>query len=164
MNPCPCGNYGSKTKQCRCSPVEIRRYLNRVSGPLFDRIDLHVEVSPVLYEELSSDIPAESSSEILKRVLAARTRQHARFAQTGVLCNAHLPSHALRQVCRLDSKASATLRTAFDKLGLSARAYDRILKVSRTIADLAASETITTAHLAEALQYRTLDRKYWYDK
>ena len=164
MNPCKCGYFGHPTRACTCTPSAVERYRQRISGPLLDRIDLHVEVSPVLYEELSSDIPAESSSEILKRVLAARTRQHARFAQTGVLCNAHLPSHALRQVCRLDSKASATLRTAFDKLGLSARAYDRILKVSRTIADLAASETITTAHLAEALQYRTLDRKYWYDK
>ena len=164
MNPCKCGYFGHPTRACTCTPSAVDRYRQRISGPLLDRIDLHVEVSPVLYQELDSDIAGESSEAILRRVMAARTIQQNRYETTGVLCNAHLPSHALRQVCRLDAKASAMLRSAFDRLGLSARAYDRILKVSRTIADLAGSDTITAVHLAEALQYRTLDRKYWYDK
>lgn len=163
MNPCKCGFFGHPTRPCICPPSAVERYRQRISGPLLDRIDLQVDVSPVLYDEISSDKPAESSAEILKRVLAARAIQQQRFDQTGVLCNAHLSGRAMRQVCRLDATAAATLRAAFEQLGLSARAYDRILKVSRTIADLAGSPSIEMVHVAEALQYRSLDRKYWYE-
>lgn len=163
MNPCKCGFFGHPTRPCICPPSAVERYRQRISGPLLDRIDLQVDVSPVLYDEISSDKPAESSAEILKHVLAARAIQQQRFDQTGVLCNAHLSGRAMRQVCRLDATAAATLRAAFEQLGLSARAYDRILKVSRTIADLAGSPSIEMVHVAEALQYRSLDRKYWYE-
>lgn len=164
MNPCKCGYFGHPTRPCTCPPSAVERYRQRISGPLLDRIDLHVDVSPVAYDELSAEEPGECSAAILERVLAARAIQQSRFETTGVLCNAHLPSRALRQVCRLDDAAAATLRAAFDRLGLSARAHDRILKVSRTIADLAGSKTIGAVHVAEALQYRSLDRKYWYDR
>ena len=164
MNPCKCGYFGHPTRPCTCPPSAVERYRQRISGPLLDRIDLHVDVSPVAYDELSAEDPGECSAAILERELAARAIQQSRFETTGVLCNAHLPSRTLRQVCRLDDTAAATLRAAFDRLGLSARAHDRILKVSRTIADLAGSKTIGAVHVAEALQYRSLDRKYWYDR
>lgn len=164
MNPCKCGYFGHPTRPCSCTPSAIDRYRQRISGPLLDRIDLHVEVSPVQYDEISSQAPGESSEAILKRVMAARALQQARYAGTGVHCNAQLPSALLRRVCRLQPGAQATLKAAFERLGLSARAYDRVLKVSRTIADLAGSDAIDTAHVAEALQYRMLDRKYWYEQ
>lgn len=164
MNPCKCGYFGHPTRACTCTPSAVDRYRQRISGPLLDRIDLHVEVSPVLYEEISSSQAGESSQAILERVMAARAIQQQRYETTGVLCNAHLTSRGIRQVCQLDSTAAAMLHKAFDSLGLSARAYDRILKVSRTIADLAGSPQIQAAHLAEALQYRSMDRTYWYDQ
>ena len=164
MNPCKCGYFGHPTRACTCTPSAVERYRQRISGPLLDRIDLHVEVGPVQYSEISDTQRAESSAEILRRVMAARTVQQARYQGSGIHCNAQLSGQTLRKACVLDAAAGTTLRAAFDRLGLSARAYDRILKVSRTIADLAGSEAIGAAHLAEALQYRSLDRKYWYER
>lgn len=164
MNPCPCGYFGHPSKPCGCLPGAIDRYRQRVSGPLLDRIDLHVEVAPVGYDELAGAQNGECSRDIRARVLAARAVQLARYAGTGVRCNAQLPSRLLRQVCALEAPAAALLRAAFDRLGLSARAYDRVLKVARTIADLDGAAKIGAPHLAEALQYRSLDRKYWHDR
>ena len=167
MNPCPCGYYGHPTRACTCSPTAIDRYLQRISGPLLDRIDLHVEASPVSYEELAAEEAGETSAAIRARVIAARNIQQARAAALrleNVHCNAQLPAGVLRRVCRMEPEASTLLRSAFAEMGLSARAYDRVLRVARTIADLDGAERITQAHLAEALQYRSLDRKYWYSK
>lgn len=164
MNPCPCGYFGHPTRECTCTPYAIERYLQRISGPLLDRIDLHVEVSPVEYDDLSGDQQGECSADILKRVLAARAIQEKRYCGTDIKCNAHLPASMMRRVCRLSADADRILRSAFERLGLSARAYDRILKVSRTIADLDGSDRIEAQHVSEAVQYRNLDRKYWYNK
>lgn len=161
MNPCPCGYYGHPKKKCSCGDNVMKKYLNRVSGPLLDRIDIHVEVPPVEYDDLSSYNEAEPSAKIKERVDRARAIQTERFKDTGVTCNARITSDLLRKVCCTDEKASVVLRQAFDKLGLSARAYDRVLKVSRTIADLDSSEVIRADHVLEAVQYRTLDKKYW---
>ena len=161
MNPCPCGYLGAPTRKCTCSPAEVRRYLNKVSGPMLDRIDIHIEVPAVKYEELSSNIPSESSAEIRKRVNAARKIQTERFKNTGINCNARIPSGMLHDVCVLDEKADKILKQAFEKLGLSSRAYTKLLKISRTIADLDNSEIIGVKHISEAIQYRSLDRKYW---
>ncbi|MGN0459578.1 MAG: YifB family Mg chelatase-like AAA ATPase, partial [Ruminococcus sp.] len=161
MNPCPCGYYNHPTKKCRCSQRSIQNYLNRVSGPLLDRIDLHIEVPPVEYSELSSKEKGETTAEIQKRVNKAREIQNKRYKGTGITCNANLTSELSARFCVTDEEADLLLKNAFDNLGLSARAYDRILKVSRTIADLEESEIIKGDHVAEALQYRSLDRKYW---
>ena len=161
MNPCPCGYYGHPTHPCTCPPSAIARYQQRISGPLLDRIDLQVEVAPVSYDELSGEAQGEASAPIRARVEAARKIQRARYAAMGlegVYCNAQLPAGALRKVCLLEPEASALMRGAFSRMGLSARAYDRVLKVARTIADLAGAKRISAAHLAEALQYRSLDR------
>lgn len=162
MNPCPCGYFGHPTHACTCSPASISRYLQRVSGPLLDRIDLHVDVSPLEYDDLAGDTAGECSAGIRARVYAARTVQQKRYTGTNVLCNARLTSAQVRTFCALTPEAGRVLRTAFDRLGLSARAYDRVLKVSRTIADLAGSDRIEAEHVREAVQYRSLDRKYWY--
>ncbi len=164
MNPCRCGFFGHPTRACTCSPMDSKRYLARVSGPLLDRFDLHIEVPPVEYEQLASRRQAESSADIRARVNRARERQAARQEKTGVLTNAQLPPDGLREFCALTPQADALLEAAFDKLDLSARAYDRILKVARTIADLADSDTLEAPHIAEAVQYRSLDRKYWTDR
>ncbi len=161
MNPCPCGFYGHPTRQCTCTPHAIERYLQKVSGPLLDRIDLHVEVLPVEYEELADTNGGEASESIRARVCAARAIQQKRFAGTGIHCNAQIPPKMLRKACRCTPEAEELLRDAFDALGLSARAYDRLLKTARTIADLAGSELIDADAIGEAIQYRTLDRKYW---
>mgnify|MGYP000178793147 FL=1 len=161
MNPCPCGYFGHPTRACTCSAKAVSRYLSRVSGPLLDRLDIHVEVPPVEFDKLSSTEKAESSAEIKKRVNAARERQRERLTGTGITCNANIPPRYLAELCRLSPPARELLRIAFDKLGLSARAYDRVLKVSRTIADLEDSRDILPQHAAEAVQYRSLDRKYW---
>lgn len=162
MNPCPCGYYGHPTKQCTCSSKAVSQYLAKVSGPLLDRLDLHVEVPPVDFHDLSSVEDAESSAEIKKRVDRVRKIQNERFAGTGITCNARITPAILNKVCPLDQKAKETMQSSFDKMGLSARAYDRILKVSRTIADIDNSEVIRQDHIFEAIQYRSLDSKYWH--
>ena len=161
MNPCPCGYYGHPTRKCTCSEGSVQRYLSKVSGPLLDRIDLHVEVMPVEFSDLSDRTKAEPSSAIRERVNAARRIQNERYKGTGINCNAMLTPAFLHQFCVLTEGAQNMLKTAFERMGLSARAYDRILKVARTIADLDGSEDIDVQHIAEALQYRSLDRKYW---
>ncbi|WP_044207554.1 YifB family Mg chelatase-like AAA ATPase [Flammeovirga sp. OC4] len=163
MNPCPCGYHNHPEKECTCPPGAVQRYLNKVSGPLLDRIDLHVEVTPVSFEEMTEVKPAESSEAIRARVIEARKIQEERFKDftNAVHCNAMMPSQLVKQVCVLDALGKNLLKAAMDRLGLSARAYDRILKVGRTIADLAGSENIKAEHIAEAIQYRSLDRESW---
>ncbi|MBE6737764.1 MAG: ATP-binding protein [Ruminococcaceae bacterium] len=161
MNPCPCGYFEHPKKKCTCSSNAIHKYLSKVSGPLLDRIDIHVEVPPVEYDDLTDYNEAESSAEIRKRVNAARLIQTERFKGTNITCNARITADVFRTVCATDDKAQEVLRKAFDKLGLSARAYDRVLKVARTIADLDKSEVIKAEHILEAVQYRALDKKYW---
>ncbi len=162
MNPCPCGYYNHPEKQCVCTPGAIQKYLNRISGPMLDRIDIHVEVIPVPFEKLSSAPPTESSAQIRERVIKARQIQEERFVPwSDVHCNAQMTSKLIRQFCVLDEAGTSLLKTAMQRLNLSARAYDRILKVSRTIADLEGSPKILPQHLAEAIQYRSLDREYW---
>jgi magnesium chelatase family protein len=162
MNPCPCGYYNHPEKECVCGPGIVQRYLNKVSGPLLDRIDLHVEVTPVRFEEMTSTRKSESSRDIRERVIKGRERQKIRFeSNPEVFCNAMMPSHQVKQVCQISEAGKTLLKTAMERLGLSARAYDRILKVARTIADIAESEDIRVEHLAEAIQYRSLDREGW---
>ncbi|MDF2157589.1 YifB family Mg chelatase-like AAA ATPase [Algoriphagus sp. CAU 1675] len=162
MNPCPCGYYNHPEKECVCGPGIVQRYLNKVSGPLLDRIDLHVEVTPVKFEEMTSTRKSESSQAIRERVIQGRERQKERFQNNPeVYCNAMMPSHLVKEVCQINEAGKALLKTAMERLGLSARAYDRILKVARTIADIADSESIKVEHLAEAIQYRSLDREGW---
>ena len=162
MNPCPCGYYNHPEKECVCAPGIVQKYLNRLSGPLLDRIDLHVEVIPVPFNELSKSRVAETSENIRSRVIAAREIQEQRYKnEIGVYANAQMSSRMLRQICRLNNDSAELLKVAMDKLGLSARAYDRILKVSRTIADLEGSDDIKTEHVSEAIQYRSLDREGW---
>lgn len=162
MNPCPCGFFNHPEKECTCSPQMVQRYLNKISGPLLDRIDLHVEVTPVPFSELSSQRAAESSETVRSRVVQARELQAERFKNNdGVYANAQMSSKLLKEICVISSTGLNLLKTAMDKLNLSARAYDRILKVSRTIADLSNSPEIKPEHLAEAIQYRSLDREGW---
>ena len=162
MNPCPCGHAGDPTRACVCAPGQVQRYLAKVSGPLLDRIDLHVEVTPVPFEDLRRKEDAEPSAAVRARVEAARERQAHRFAgQPGAFCNAQLTSPGVRQHCALDAAGQALLKAALVRLGLSARAHDRILKVARTIADLAHEEAVGAVHIAEAIQYRSLDRSGW---
>ena len=162
MNPCPCGYYNHPEKDCVCSPGVVQKYLNKISGPLLDRIDLHVEVTPVNFDELASSENTENSASIRERVIAAREIQEKRFEETeNVFANAQMESKKLREVCQIGTDSIALLKTAMERLGLSARAYDRILKVSRTIADMSNSKDIQAAHIAEAIQYRSLDRENW---
>lgn len=164
MNPCPCGYFGHPDRACTCSPRAAQQYLSRISGPLLDRIDLHIEVPPVKYEELSSSQKGESSAAIRERVNAAREIQKKRFAGIGIVSNARIPSGRLKELCPLTPAAATLMEQAFARMGLSARAWDRLMKVSRTIADLEGSAVIDAPHVAEAVQYRGLDRKYWQDR
>ena len=174
MNPCPCGYFNDKSRECMCTPPMIQRYVSKVSGPLLDRIDIHIEVPAVQYKELRGGAATEGSAEIRARVLGARGRQHERFAAGGertkgsakaasraVFANAQMSTQQIRTFCELSSDAERLLERAMQQQGLSARAHDRILKVARTIADLGAERDITVKHIAEAIQYRTLDRSYW---
>jgi magnesium chelatase family protein len=162
MNPCPCGYYNHPEKECVCGPGVVQKYLNKVSGPLLDRIDLHIEVTPVSFEKISSDRKAESSDVIRERVIRAREIQSKRFESTPeIYSNAMMPSQMVKDICVINEAGKLLLKTAMQRLGLSARAYDRILKVSRTIADLEGSEEIKIEYLAEAIQYRSLDREGW---
>jgi magnesium chelatase family protein len=176
MNPCPCGYFNDKSRDCTCTPPMIQRYVSKVSGPLLDRIDIHIEVPAVQYKELRGGSSAEGSEQIRGRVLAARDRQHARFVRVGkeertrptgkfasqpVFANAQMTTQQIRLHCELSSDPERILERAMQQQGLSARAHDRILKVARTIADLEAAPEIEVKHIAEAIQYRTLDRSYW---
>ena len=161
MNPCPRGYFGDPTHKCTCSPQKIRNYLNKISGPLLDRFDIHVEVPPVRFDDLRSTADAERSESIKKRVDAARAIQQERFRGSGTTCNAKINAAQFKEFCNIDKDAEKTLRHAFEALGMTARAYDRVLKVARTIADLGQSELIRSEHVLEAVQYRSLDRKYW---
>jgi magnesium chelatase family protein len=162
MNPCPCGFFNHPEKECTCPPGTVQKYLNKISGPLLDRIDLHVEVTPVAFNELSSAKNSDNSTVIRERVIKAREMQEERYKNNpGIYCNAQMSSKMLKEICVIDTVGQNLLKAAMEKLSLSARAYDRILKVSRTIADLSASEKIKPEHLAEAIQYRSLDREGW---
>ena len=161
MNPCPCGFFNDPTRECRCTPPQIQRYVSKISGPLLDRIDIHIDVPAVRFKELRAKAPAEDSAAVRARVLQARERQLERFRGGDFSFNARMPSRLIRRYCEIDAESEKLLETAITRLGLSARAHDRILKVARTIADLDASERISAKHLSEAVQYRTLDRTYW---
>jgi magnesium chelatase family protein len=162
MNPCPCGFFGDPSGRCRCSPAEIQRYVSKISGPLLDRIDIHIEVPAVKFKELATADAAEPSSKIRERVAGARKIQTKRFdKEKKVFANAHMQTRHLKKYCPITSAGQELLRAAMAKLGLSARAYDRILKVARTIADLEGALDIKESHLSEAIQYRTLDRNLW---
>lgn len=161
MNPCPCGYYGSKDRECKCTPQQINKYLNKLSGPLMDRIDIHIEVDNVTYDDLRSETTEEPSESIKTRVDKAREIQLNRFKETEIYNNAKMNDQQLKEYCKLSKDSDIILRHAFDKLKLSARAYNRILKVARTIADLEGSIDITEDHIIEAISYRTLDKKYW---
>ncbi len=160
MNPCPCGNYGSKNQICRCTPSQIHNYVSKLSGPLMDRIDLQIEVDNISYDELRTKQEGETSAEIKKRINRVRALQRERFAKDGISTNAEMGSRELAKYCQIDENCERLLKKAFEKLNLSARGTTRILKVARTIADIEGSENITPAHIAEAIQYRGLDRKY----
>ena len=167
MNPCPCGYYNHPEKECVCGPGVVQRYLNKISGPLLDRIDLHIEVTPVSFDEMTANRKTETSAQIRERVIKAREVQSKRFQDIKeeglgpIYSNAMMPPQMVKELCEINEAGKKLLKTAMERLGLSARAYDRILKVSRTIADLAGSEEIKTEHLAEAIQYRSLDREGW---
>ncbi len=162
MNPCPCGYYTDPRRECTCTPPQIQRYMAKISGPLLDRIDIHIEVPAVKYKELSGEATGDPSGTIRERVNGARKVQLSRFeGRTGIFCNAHMQSRDIRKYCKIDEKGDTLLRTAITKLGLSARAYDRILKVGRTIADLERTQEILPQYISEAIQYRSLDRELW---
>ena len=161
MNPCPCGYYGSKLHECRCTAVQIRNYLNKLSGPVMDRIDLQIEVDAINYQDLKSETVEETSAMIRERVTKARNIQTKRFEGTKIHNNSSMTSAQVRKYCKLNAQCETVLEQAFERLNLTARAHDRILKVARTIADLDGSENIELNHLVEAINYRSLDRKYW---
>lgn len=161
MNPCPCGFYGSKEKECTCSPQAIQKYMEKISGPLLDRIDIQVEVTPVKYEKLQGEVFTETSANIKERVDKARIIQQKRYENLEIHSNSQLTPNLIEKYCKLGEKEKQILKKAFDTLGLSARAHGRILKVARTIADLEGKENIEVSHITEAIQYRNLDKKYW---
>ena len=160
MNPCPCGNYGDEEKECKCTQLEINKYLRKISGPLLDRIDIHIEVKRPKYKKIVTQVKSETSLEIRNRVNKARNIQKERYKKYNLYANAELTSKMINEFCKLDNKSQMILEKAFDKLKLSFRAYEKILKIARTIADLEEKEKIEYKHIAEAIQYRSLDRKY----
>jgi magnesium chelatase family protein len=161
MNPCACGYFNDPTRECKCTPLQIQRYVSKISGPLLDRIDIHIDVPAVKFKELASDTPAESSADIRQRVVCARQIQQERFSGEKIFSNAQMSPRLIRRHCLIDKESKALLENVITRLGLSARAYDRILKVSRTLADMESKEKIDATHVSEAIQYRTLDRNYW---
>ncbi len=161
MNPCPCGYYGSEDRKCSCTQDQISKYMNKISGPLLDRIDIHIEVKSVKFDELSSNQLEESSEKINERVNKAREIQLKRYKNDGIFSNSELTPELIKKYCKLDDDGKNILKNAFETLGFSARAHDRVLKLARTIADLEGKESITSNHIAEAILYRNLDRKYW---
>ena len=163
MNPCPCGYFGSRTHECRCKPYEVSRYRGRISGPLLDRLDMHVEMAEVGYSDITSKSSGESSAAIRERVNAAREIQRKRYKDEGIISNSQLTSRLVKKYCVMDERAENLMKQAYTRMNLSARAYNRIMKVARTIADMEGSELITSTHMAEAIQYRSVDKKYWGD-
>lgn len=161
MNPCPCGYYGAKDKECSCTETQINKYIHKISGPLLDRIDIHIEVQAVDYKKLETEENPETSEEIRKRINKARKIGRERYKEYGIYSNSELTPELIEKYCKLGKKEKEVLKNAFEKLGFSARAYGRILKVARTIADLDEKENIELKHIAEAIKYRDLDRKYW---
>jgi magnesium chelatase family protein len=161
MNPCPCGYLGDPTHECSCTQSQIEKYLGKISGPLLNRIDIQIEVSPVKYDDLKNEADEESSIEIKKRIIKAREVQKERYKEIGIITNSELGGKYISVFCKTNKESEKLLKDAFESLGLSARAYNKILKVARTIADLEECENIETKHIAEAIQYRNLDRKYW---
>ena len=161
MNPCPCGYYGSEDRKCSCTQDQITKYMNRISGPLLDRIDIHIEVKSVKFDELANEEAEESSKDIKERVNNARKTQIERYKDDGIYSNSELTPELIKKYCKLDEKGKILLKNAFESLGFSARAHDRVLKLARTIADLEGSNDIKSNHIAEAILYRNLDRKYW---
>jgi magnesium chelatase family protein len=161
MNPCPCGFLTDPKKECHCTPPRIQKYLSKISGPLLDRIDIHIEVPPVKYKELSDESSCEKSETIKQRVMAARGIQLARLKYDGIFSNSQMSHKLIRKYCRLDEPSQNLLKTAITEMGFSARCYDKILKVSRTIADLEGKENINSDHISEAIQYRSLDKNMW---
>jgi magnesium chelatase family protein len=159
MNPCKCHGYGDPQRPCTCTPHQIHQYQSKISGPLLDRIDIHIEVPAVKFSEVSSDTPGEPSVAIRERVQMARTKQYERFKNDGIYANAHMKHRHIRKYCKIDDDCLRLMETAMNRLGLSARAYSRVLKVARTIADLDSSEKIASHHISEAIQYRSLDRR-----
>ena len=161
MNPCPCGYYGNPNHECRCSKNQVAAYLSRISGPLLDRFDIHVRINPVDYESMTSKRKEESSAAIRERVQKAREIQNQRFKGTEITCNARISDGLIAELCPLTPDAQEALKNVFEKMGLSARGYNRILKLSRTIADMSGSEVIDKVHITQAVQFRTLDRQFW---
>jgi magnesium chelatase family protein len=161
MNPCPCGYFTDPRKACRCNTTKIQNYMNKISGPLLDRIDIHIEIPAIKYKELTDTKDAEPSSIVKARVEKARAIQRERFRTEGIFYNAQMNTKLIKKYCILDNEAKELLKMAMTELGLSARAYDKILKVSRTVSDLAGSEAILAEHISEAIQYRSLDRSFW---
>jgi magnesium chelatase family protein len=161
LHGCPCGYYGYQLKECKCSEVQIRNYLGKISGPLLDRIDIHVNVEPVHFNDIHSNCSEESSENIKRRVEKARVIQLNRFEKDGISCNADMKTRHIKKYCTLDTKGTKLLESAFKAMALSTRAYSKIIKIARTIADMQESLEIKEEHVAEAIQYRSLDRKYW---
>jgi magnesium chelatase family protein len=161
MNPCPCGFFNDPSRECTCTPPMIQRYVSKISGPLLDRIDIHIDMPAVKYRELRDDAGGEGSDQIRERVIAARQRQLERYQGEKIYSNAQMSPRMLRKYCNISAECERLLESAMTRLGLSARAHDRILKVSRTIADLEGAEEISSTHISEAIQYRSLDRNYW---
>jgi magnesium chelatase family protein len=161
MNPCACGYFNDPTRECKCTPVQIQRYISKISGPLLDRIDIHIDVPAVKFKELASDTASESSADIRERVVRARDIQRERLRGEKIFSNGQMTPRLIRKYCAIGRESKGLLENVIVRLGLSARAYDRILKVSRTLADLGGEEGISAEHVSEAIQYRTLDRNFW---